>query len=194
MTDSESPGAIAALGASEIDQLGSRVDPTNSPTNLRTQALPLRGGNASRCLVCGLAMAPRRASRRQRYCSYPCRDEARRARNFAASAATRRGSPAIPRSVQINSARSTACKAGFDDRTPIELVGHGYRWRGPLLADVVALIRNVIDREIGGVQRAQRTTINISARSAPAVGGTKQKVTNGPSAAESARSKRKDKQ
>jgi hypothetical protein len=36
MKTAESPGALAALGASEIDQLGSTVDPRNSPTNLRT--------------------------------------------------------------------------------------------------------------------------------------------------------------
>jgi hypothetical protein len=150
MTKSKSPGAVAALGASEIDQLGGTVDPRNSRTNLRTQARPIRGGNASRCLVCGCLIKPRRASRRQRYCSYRCRDEARRARNFTASGATRRGSPAIPRSVQINGARSTACKAAFDDQAPIELLGHGCRWRGEMRAEIAAVIHNVIEREIGG--------------------------------------------
>jgi hypothetical protein len=112
MTKSKSPGAVAALGAFKIDQLGSTVDPRNSPINLIAQARPRRAGNASRCLVCGSAIKPRRASRRQRYCSFRCRDEARRARNFAASGATRKGDPAIPRSVQKDDVESTTCNAG----------------------------------------------------------------------------------
>jgi hypothetical protein len=74
MTRSKSPGAVAALGASEVDQLGSTVDPINSPTNPSTQALPLRAGNAARCLACGSAINPQRASRR----SYRCRNDASR--------------------------------------------------------------------------------------------------------------------
>ena len=94
MTGAKSPGAVAELGASEqIDQLGGKVDPENSLRVLTAQALPLRAGNATRCLVCGSTVNPRRASRRQKYCSYRCRDEARRARNFAASGATRTPGP-----------------------------------------------------------------------------------------------------
>ena len=45
MTDAESPGAVAALGASEqIDQLGGKVDPENSPRGLIAQPLRLRAG------------------------------------------------------------------------------------------------------------------------------------------------------
>jgi len=115
MTPAKSPGALAALGASEIDQLGGKVDQENSLSSLAAQ-LPLRAGNASRCLVCGSTINPRRASRRQRHCSYHCRDEARRARNFAASGATRRGSQAIPRSVENQPLVSNGYKADFVGR------------------------------------------------------------------------------
>jgi hypothetical protein len=115
MTPAKSPGALAALGASEIDQLGGKVDQENSLSSLAAQ-LPLRAGNASRCLVCGSTINPRRASRRQRHCSYHCRDEARRARNFAASGATRRGSQAIPRSVENQPLVSASCEGGFAGR------------------------------------------------------------------------------
>jgi hypothetical protein len=81
-------------------------------------------------LVCGSAIKPRRASRQQKYCSHRCRDEAHRARNFAASGL----SPAIPRSVQKDGVKSTACKPGFTERIPIELIGHSYRWCGAVRA------------------------------------------------------------
>ena len=65
-----------------------------------------RNGNSANCSNCGEPLNPKRGSRRQRFCSYRCRDEARRNRNFATFATTR---PAIPRSVQNNVAASTAC-------------------------------------------------------------------------------------
>jgi hypothetical protein len=115
--------------------------------NVQSPQVQGRAGNASACATCGKPLRPKRGSRRQCYCSYRCRDEARRARNFADLAATRRGSQAIPRSVQNNHVISMLCKAGFADRGPIELLGHGYRWPGvPRLG---ALRRDVIDREIG---------------------------------------------
>jgi hypothetical protein len=64
-----------------------------------------------------------------------------------AVAATRRGSPAIPRSVENNGATSKPCEARFADRIPIEHLGQGYRWPG--VRRLGALRRNVIDREIG---------------------------------------------
>ena len=118
MIAAKSPGAVAAHGASEIDQLGGKVDLESSLRILNAQPLRLRAGNATGCLVCGSAITPRRASRRQRYCSYRCRDEARRARNFAASGATRRGSPAIRRPDENPSSISTTCKGGFAGRAP----------------------------------------------------------------------------
>jgi hypothetical protein len=94
MSEMESPGALAALGASKIDQLGGKVDPENSPNSPTAQPLRLRAGNAAKCLVCGSRLKPKRARRRQKYCSSRCRDEARRDRNFKAFASTRRVSVA----------------------------------------------------------------------------------------------------
>lgn len=69
-------------------------------------------GNAPECMNCGKSLHPKRASRRQRYCCYRCRDEARRKRKFAA----RYPYPANPRSVQNNNAISIACIGHFADR------------------------------------------------------------------------------
>jgi len=44
----ENPCALAARGASEIDQLGGKVDPENSHTILTAQPPQLRAGNATR--------------------------------------------------------------------------------------------------------------------------------------------------
>jgi len=45
MSTARSPGAVAALGASEqIDQLGGKVDPENSLRSLIAQPLRLRAG------------------------------------------------------------------------------------------------------------------------------------------------------
>ena len=77
-----------------------------------------RAGNAFVCSNCGAVLTPNRASRRQRYCSYTCRDEARRARNFAVSATTRRGSSAIPRSAENRHLVSASCRDGLAGRTP----------------------------------------------------------------------------
>jgi hypothetical protein len=82
----------------------------------KTQCTNGRAGNARCCVNCGRPINPKYGSRRQRYCSYRCRDEARRARNFAVSATTRRGSPAIPRSVENRPLASTACGGDFADR------------------------------------------------------------------------------
>jgi hypothetical protein len=105
-----------------------------------------RAGNAAVCSNCGVALTPKRASRRQRFCSYKCRDEARRARNFAISATTRRGSPAIPRSVENSGVGSTACKGDFRDRASsivgaravidVEILG-GRKWSEIVSADGV---------------------------------------------------------
>ena len=97
------------------------ISPKEGRTKLRGSSTPIelenqrrvhagRAGNAFVCSNCRAPLNPKRGSRRQLYCSYWCRDEARRARNFAVSATTRRGSPAIPRPVQNNGVGSTACK------------------------------------------------------------------------------------
>jgi hypothetical protein len=105
-----------------------------------------RAGNALVCSNCGVALTPKRASRRQRYCSYKCRDEARRARNFAISATTRRGGPLIPRPVQNNSVRSSTCEGSFHNRASdivalraaieVEIFG-GRKWREVVSPDGV---------------------------------------------------------
>ena len=82
-----------------------------------TQRLPLRAGNARTCIVCGSAIKPRRGSRRQKYCCYRCRDEARRARNFEVFATTRRVGASIPRSGGNNQSNPRACNGHFGDRT-----------------------------------------------------------------------------
>jgi hypothetical protein len=71
-----------------------------------------RAGNARCCSNCGRPINPKRSSRRQRFCSYRCRDEARRARDFA----DRYPHQAIPRSVENRPLASTACKGDFADR------------------------------------------------------------------------------
>ena len=98
-----------------IDRLGGAIDPPNNATTATMQTL-LRAGNAATCATCGEPLNPKRASRRQRYCCYGCRDEARRQRNFAVSGGTRYPSQVIPRSVQNNNARSTACNGLFRGR------------------------------------------------------------------------------
>jgi len=147
----KSPGAMAARGASEIDQLGGTVDRENSLRSLIAQPLRLRAGNATKCLVCSYPLKPKRASRRQKYCSYRCRDESRRARNFEAFATTRRASPQIPRSTENNAHKSTSYKGHFGDRPlpVIEVLGHGRKWRGSVPPEIMVAIRNAVARELG---------------------------------------------
>jgi hypothetical protein len=78
--------------------------------------LPRRNGNAPTCTVCAGAITPKRASRRQKYCSYACRDEARRARNFEILGRTR----GIPRSVENSDSKSTPCEDDFAGRAVAE--------------------------------------------------------------------------
>jgi hypothetical protein len=79
----------------------------------------LRAGNARCCACCGRKLQPKRNSRRQRYCNSRCRNEARRARDFAG----RWGSDGLPRSVENSPLISTACNDDFADR--------GYSISGP---------------------------------------------------------------
>ena len=71
----------------------------------------LRAGNARCCACCGRPLRPKRGSRQQRYCSYRCRDEVRRARNFAGSYPNQ----AIPRSVENRPLISKVCKGDLAD-------------------------------------------------------------------------------
>lgn len=83
-----------------------------------TRPQVLRAGNAARCCACGRPLRPVRASRRQRYCSYRCRDEARRTRNFVLSGGTRYPSKGIPRSAENNSIQSGGYCRNFGDGVP----------------------------------------------------------------------------
>jgi hypothetical protein len=115
---------------------------------LLTPAHRLRNGNAISCTTCGKPITPKPASRRQRYCSYSCRDEARRQRNFANFAYTRTPDKAIPRSARKIPALSKTCKGekadrGFPLSQPRNVLG-GCRWPHAL-----RLERRVLDRILG---------------------------------------------
>jgi hypothetical protein len=91
-----------------------------------------RAGNLACCEACGAALSPRRGSRRQKFCSYRCRDEARRARNYTRFSATRYPNKEKPRSVQNQPLHSRDCKDVFADRP----------------SRINAVPRAVIDREL----------------------------------------------
>jgi hypothetical protein len=113
MTESESPGAMAAAhGTSKIDQLGGKVGHENSLSILTAQPLPLRAGIVVRSCI---------------------RNAAADANSIAAIGAATKpagvailqfqvlpggGSPAVPRSVENRPLVSTSCKDGFVARTP----------------------------------------------------------------------------
>ena len=96
------------------DQAGRLIDPIAISEKSTRQGG--RAGNAVCCQKCGKPLHPKRGSRRQQYCSYKCRDEARRDRNFAVSATTRRGRKAIPRPVENQPLVSNGYKADFAGR------------------------------------------------------------------------------
>jgi hypothetical protein len=122
--ESASPGAVGtATGAKNKSKAQSQPD--NRKAENSAQEARRRNGNAATCANCGEPLNPKRGSRRQSYCSYWCRDEARRARNFAASATTRRGSPAIPRSVENKGVGSTPYEGDFHGRASRIVGPHG---------------------------------------------------------------------
>jgi hypothetical protein len=136
----------AAVGTATGAKSKSQSQRNNRKAENSEQASRRRNGNAATCATCGERLRPKRGSRRQRHCSYRCRDEARRARNFAVSAATRRGSAAIPRPVENNGVGSTACEGNFHGRAcgivgprgvfEIGVVGRR-KWREVVSADGV---------------------------------------------------------
>jgi len=79
---------------------------------------------------------PEKIGRKAAFCSYECRDAARRIRNFEGSGNTRKGTQAIPRNAPKSSTISSPCKGDFADRgparsVPINLLGGGpFRWPG----------------------------------------------------------------
>jgi len=62
MNGQKSPGAVAALGASKIDQLGGKVDPENSLRSLIAQPLRFRAGIPKKFNHAGTIAAGSRAS------------------------------------------------------------------------------------------------------------------------------------
>jgi hypothetical protein len=153
---------VTAAGKLESPNNERTVDVHHTSTRKANKAKthdgqPVRNGNSDRCAHCSRLIKARRGSRRQRYCSYQCRDAARRERNFAAFVGTRRGSQAIPRSVQNNASNSNTYKCGLTDRPsaalrfPINLLG-GHRWQQPTDAERATLIARAIAVEIGGVR------------------------------------------
>jgi hypothetical protein len=73
-------------------------------------------GRRRRCESCGASFTPKRAARRQFFCSDRCRDAARRGRNFELFGQARRGSGPVPRSNQKTQVISEPCKGDFGDR------------------------------------------------------------------------------
>jgi hypothetical protein len=132
MTEAESPGTLAVLGASEDDQLRGTIGQENSPRSLNPQPPRLRVGDDASCDACGTPLAPKPGSRRQRYCGSACRQAAYRARKRAGRCET-------PRVTISRLARPT----------PLELVGHGHRWPSARRIEIAAII-DIVEREIGG--------------------------------------------
>jgi hypothetical protein len=121
------PATAAAVNRLQDDRLGGAINfkTNSSPTeNQPPQAAPPirapvgRAGNLARCANCDAALAPRRGSRRQKFCSGRCRDEARRARNYARFSATRYPNKGKPRSVQNRPLHSMDCRDVLADRPP----------------------------------------------------------------------------
>jgi len=126
--------AAPERGPHRVDNAGRHVG--SIATSEKSIGQAGRAGNAVCCQKCGKLLHPKRGSRRQQYCSYKCRDEARRARNFAASATTRRGSQPIPRSVENQPLVSNGCKADFVVRPPC------------IVGPAIVIEREVIDGRI----------------------------------------------
>jgi hypothetical protein len=114
MNGQKSPGAMAARGAFEIDQLRGKVDPEVSLRIPTAQPLRLRPGNAPYCEHCGAPLHPKRGGRRPKFCDADCRKAAFRARNWA----RRYWTPEAGRNARNRPLVSTSRKGGFAGRTP----------------------------------------------------------------------------
>jgi hypothetical protein len=111
----------------------------------RSRGVARRNGNASTCEACGAPLRPKRGSRRQKYCSYRCRDEARRGRNFANSGQTPKQSHD---QFKISQQSQGPPKAISEVEGPLEIVGHGHRWPRTPQSDA-RRISNAIEAELG---------------------------------------------
>jgi hypothetical protein len=140
--------AAAGDGGSEADHPGRAIDPKLAHSPTPNQSAPptrlIRNGNAHTCASCGAKMKPKRASRRQRFCSARCRSHARRDRNFSTTGQTGQGAA---RSVKNSPAISSTHKGENAGRaSPINLLG-GYRWPGREVLNA-ELVRKIIRTEI----------------------------------------------
>ena len=77
-----------------------------------------RHGNSTHCVVCGAPLHPKRASRRQRFCSDRCRDEHRRMRNFEKKGTTRYPHSGGPQPSEKEEEKSNACRSETVGRPP----------------------------------------------------------------------------
>jgi hypothetical protein len=122
-----------------------------------------RNGNAITCWICGKPLAPKRGSRRQRYCGHTCKRAGRSVEKKQANSMARKGialeavtdtfkstrphrTPETVRSVENTLANSAACKRDFAGRGSTH---------GP---------RDVIDIEVVG---ARKWTATVSAGGVP---------------------------
>jgi hypothetical protein len=121
------PATAGAVNRLQDDRLGGTIKSkinSSATGNQQPQTAPTiraprsRAGNLLCCANCGAALAPLRGSRRQKFCSYRCRDAGRRARNFAKFSATRYRSQGKPRSIQNRPLSSKDCNGVFADRPP----------------------------------------------------------------------------
>jgi len=138
MTEAESPGAMAALGASEDDQLCGRVDQENSSRSLNPQPLSLRGNGVSYD-ACGTPLASKPGSRRQRYCGSACRQAGYRARKRAGRCTT----------ASVTSNRLA--------NPPLELLGRRHRWPGAARREIAGTIHSIITSELDALDIITRT-------------------------------------
>jgi excisionase family DNA binding protein len=112
---------------------------------------------AEACAACGLLFRPKRIGRRQRYCSYRCRDEARRGRNFAISGQTRPVPKQSHETLKITQQHQGPAKAIFGVEGPLEIVGHGHRWLHRSRSDA-RQISNAVAAELGVYVLRRRPT------------------------------------
>jgi hypothetical protein len=49
------------------------------------------------------------------------------------------------------------CKVEFGDRAPIEILGHGHRWRGAIRPEIAGTIHSIITCEVDALDVVART-------------------------------------
>jgi len=136
----ESPpiGAAGSRGNSIGDAQQIVSPSTTSPHNNQSRRI-------ATCVQCGQRFPRDKCSgRKPKYCSYKCRDAARRDRNFVGSGSTRRAptknGQAIPRNASKTDVVSIACKGDFRARG-IDLRGLDAELRRLILAAELPRLR-----------------------------------------------------